>query len=283
MGWRFRRSVKIAPGIRLNVGSRSASVRFGPKGLGYTVGTKGSRVSASIPGTGISYSQKLPSAQPSRLYAVPSFPNGNNQARPSRTGAIVWLLLIGVMLGWCVSRNRDLSTSTTLSVPPTVPEVTQNAQPSEAVGMPKPAAPVPLLNKPMEPRVWLYTKAAVRLRAAPSTDAQIVMTVPSGAKVSALSTDGQWHYVKYGSRNGWMHGNFLDEGAPATPTQKRVAKEVTPFTAPPARARSNMGQPAREPVVGRCDCPYDRMRNGRRCGGNSAYSKPGGRNPVCYL
>ncbi|RWK45425.1 MAG: SH3 domain-containing protein, partial [Mesorhizobium sp.] len=31
---------------------------------------------------------------------------------------------------------------------------------------------------------------------------------------------------------------------------------------------------------GRCDCPYDLMRNGRLCGGRSAYSKPGGRSPV---
>lgn len=33
---------------------------------------------------------------------------------------------------------------------------------------------------------------------------------------------------------------------------------------------------------GRCPCPYNTMRNGRRCGGNSAYSKPGGASPLCY-
>lgn len=31
-----------------------------------------------------------------------------------------------------------------------------------------------------------------------------------------------------------------------------------------------------------CACPDDTMRNGRRCGGNSAYSKPGGAQPLCY-
>ena len=25
------------------------------------------------------------------------------------------------------------------------------------------------------------------------------------------------------------------------------------------------------------------MRNGRRCGGNSAYSRPGGAEPLCYV
>lgn len=29
-------------------------------------------------------------------------------------------------------------------------------------------------------------------------------------------------------------------------------------------------------------CPYNLMRNGRQCGGNSAYSKPGGYEPICY-
>lgn len=33
---------------------------------------------------------------------------------------------------------------------------------------------------------------------------------------------------------------------------------------------------------GKCPCPYHTMSNGRSCGGRSAYSRPGGRAPVCY-
>lgn len=33
---------------------------------------------------------------------------------------------------------------------------------------------------------------------------------------------------------------------------------------------------------GSCPCPYNRDRAGRRCGGRSAYSRPGGRSPLCY-
>jgi len=48
MAFRFRKSIKIAPGIRLS---------FGGKGLRYSINSRtGSRVTASIPGTGISYS-----------------------------------------------------------------------------------------------------------------------------------------------------------------------------------------------------------------------------------
>ena len=33
---------------------------------------------------------------------------------------------------------------------------------------------------------------------------------------------------------------------------------------------------------GNCPCPYNSMRNGRSCGGRSAWSRPGGQSPLCY-
>jgi hypothetical protein len=33
---------------------------------------------------------------------------------------------------------------------------------------------------------------------------------------------------------------------------------------------------------GNCPCPYSKMKNGRTCGKSSAYSKPGGKSPLCY-
>jgi len=34
---------------------------------------------------------------------------------------------------------------------------------------------------------------------------------------------------------------------------------------------------------GNCPCPYSVMRNGRSCGKRSAWSKPGGASPLCYV
>jgi hypothetical protein len=55
--FRFRRSIKILPGVRWNIGKNSSSVSLGGKGLTYTTGTKGSRTTVGIPGTGLSYTQ----------------------------------------------------------------------------------------------------------------------------------------------------------------------------------------------------------------------------------
>ena len=41
--------------------------------------------------------------------------------------------------------------------------------------------------------------------------------------------------------------------------------------------------PVRESVSGSCDCPYDTDSRGRSCGRRSAYSKPGGAAPICYV
>ena len=54
--FRFRRSVKLAPGLRLNFNKNSMGLTLGPRGAHYTVNTSG-RVTTSVglPGTGLWY------------------------------------------------------------------------------------------------------------------------------------------------------------------------------------------------------------------------------------
>lgn len=60
MGFRFRKSVKLMPGVRLNLGKRGASVSLGGKGLTYNINKKGTRTTVGVPGTGVSYSSYSP-------------------------------------------------------------------------------------------------------------------------------------------------------------------------------------------------------------------------------
>lgn len=53
MGLRFRRSIRLAPGLRLNVGMKSISVSTGIRGLSYTAGSTGQLVTVSLPSTGL--------------------------------------------------------------------------------------------------------------------------------------------------------------------------------------------------------------------------------------
>jgi hypothetical protein len=53
--WRFRRSIRILPGVRLNLSRRGPSVSVGEHGVTTNVGPDGPRTSLNIPGTGLSY------------------------------------------------------------------------------------------------------------------------------------------------------------------------------------------------------------------------------------
>ena len=68
MGFRFRKSFKILPGVRMNVGRTGTSFSIGGKGLTTNISDKGIRNTIGIPGTGISYTtyEKSSGANPTR-------------------------------------------------------------------------------------------------------------------------------------------------------------------------------------------------------------------------
>jgi len=61
----YRKSFRIAPGIRINISKKGlSSVSLGGRGATLNVGSdSGSRVSVGIPGTGLSYSERLDSPE----------------------------------------------------------------------------------------------------------------------------------------------------------------------------------------------------------------------------
>lgn len=101
MGLRFRKSFKVAPGVKLNLNKKSSSVTFGGKGVHYTVSSTGKKTkSIGIPGTGLYYtetsSEKMDSDPPpfppdgsSGLNASPDNPNNKR-----KRGCLFYLLAL---------------------------------------------------------------------------------------------------------------------------------------------------------------------------------------------
>jgi hypothetical protein len=92
MGLRFRNSIKIAKGVRINIGKKGASLSLGGNGATINVGKKGARGTVGLPGTGLSYSAPLTSRGPERVRL------GNTPPQKSWAGRII----LGLMLGFIV-------------------------------------------------------------------------------------------------------------------------------------------------------------------------------------
>lgn len=57
MTLRYRRRLKVAPGVSLNLGKRGASLSVGRRGAHVTVGHGQVRETVGVPGTGLSYTK----------------------------------------------------------------------------------------------------------------------------------------------------------------------------------------------------------------------------------
>lgn len=75
------------------------------------------------------------------------------------------------------------------------------------------------------------------------------------------------------------------ELAPAAPIRQAArspAEEPSPLQLTDEAIRLLIVQRSRASYSGSCACPDNYDRAGRRCGGRSAYSRPGGASPLCY-
>ncbi|MGP1374562.1 MAG: DUF4236 domain-containing protein [Almyronema sp.] len=69
MGFRFRKSVKIAPGVKINLSKSGGSLSLGGRGATVNISSRGVRSTYSIPGTGISYVKQTSSGSNTRSSA----------------------------------------------------------------------------------------------------------------------------------------------------------------------------------------------------------------------
>jgi Protein of unknown function (DUF4236) len=100
MGFRFRRRIKLLPGISLNVSKSGISTSIGGRGAHITVGHGKVRETVGLPGTGISYSH----VEPTHRAAEPS--SAAPASKPSATRGLGWLLLLCVFLAWVLINRR---------------------------------------------------------------------------------------------------------------------------------------------------------------------------------
>jgi Protein of unknown function (DUF4236) len=120
MGFRFRRSIKILPGIRLNFGKRGISASIGVRGAHVTYGPTGTRTTVGLPGSGLSYTyldkrhRAVPGPTDAAPPADPSAPQG------SAGRGLLWIGLIVIAIVVAIGRMTSPAPAQVSTPPQTV-------------------------------------------------------------------------------------------------------------------------------------------------------------------
>lgn len=113
MGFRYRKTKSVAPGVKVNLNKKSASVRFGGKGVGVTLNTNGKKTqSIGIPDTGLSYTQS-------------SGGGSSNSGNSSRHGCLISVIVvvlvlsifIAILFSNCKKQSPDFTGMDVFSIP----------------------------------------------------------------------------------------------------------------------------------------------------------------------
>jgi hypothetical protein len=185
MGLRFHRVFSILPGIRLNVSKSGLSTSVGPRGADVNIGRQGITTNAGIPGTGLSYRQKMGS-------------------RGSKLGI---LALVGA-IGFAAVKNADkiiaffhphaASTSATASHRAASAAATQN---------------IVQTAKPVTGARYVH-RGGSDLRELPKTSAKVLKKEPKGQQVQLIAISGAWAEVRDGNLTGWMRASVIGTAPP---------------------------------------------------------------------
>lgn len=187
----------------------------------------------------------------------------------------MWALIAFLFIGWLIGdddKNQAPRTSTNVS---TTPTTTHTAKPSIQNKAKVTHQSKTTIDAPKIKETFLYVDASrLNVRNGPGKNNKQIWTLKRDQRVATYQKEGDWVFVRGERFRGWVHGGYL------TPN-KAQPKQNKPQISDSQIAKQLI---ARSIVLyrGSCPCPYNRTRSGRRCGGNSAYSRPGGASPLCY-
>ena len=177
MAFRFRRSLRLFPGVRLNFSKSGVSASVGVRGATLNLGQRGARATVGLPGTGLSYTTPLTGQTPVE--------HGDGGPVPATRGGAGWVLagLLAAILALVgLSRIGGPSTSAT------------------------PAATA----RPAQPLVALTVAPhALNCRAAPAPTARLVRKLPHGTTVSIGERSGDWISVIWAGEPCWALARYL--------------------------------------------------------------------------
>src|SRR5581483_10675310 len=173
--------------LRLNLSKGGLSTSLGPRGADINIGRHGMTTNAGIPGTGLSYRQKV--GKPGSWLGIAMFVAALGFAAAKYTG------VIGALFGGAHNNNGSVVSSILPHSGSTAANNVESAA-TAATG------------------IRYVHRGNSNLREAPSNSARTLKKEPKGAKVTLLAVSDKWSKVQDGGTVGWMRTSVLGEAPP---------------------------------------------------------------------
>lgn len=255
MGFRFRKSVKIIPGVRLNFSKSGISTSIGGPGATVNLSNRGTRHTLGIPGSGLSYSTFASRNSEGSGNTPTAGSTSNNLA--SGCGCFSLIIAALVVVGQCSQPDGATAPSQAsdkASTNPTTPADTKE-EPSGAALFYDPGDTV------------YITASALNGRAAPSSNGPILTKLSRGSSARVIDRSGKWLKVAAGATAVWIASSHVSSSRPSAPQPLYSS------------TRSKSGNRSSGSYYGgSCPCSGSRVcigpRGGRYCitsGGNKRY------------
>jgi hypothetical protein len=123
MGFRFRRSVKLFPGLRLNFGKRGISASIGVRGAHVTYGPTGTRTTVGLPGTGLSYTHLEKPHREAPILTAAEPLSDSSAPQGSALRGVLWTGLIVIAIVVAIGRMTSPAPAQVSTPPQTVAQI----------------------------------------------------------------------------------------------------------------------------------------------------------------
>jgi hypothetical protein len=219
MGWRFHRVLNVIPGlVRLNVSKSGVSTSLGPRGADVNIGPHGATTNAGIPGTGLSYRQKLGVAHGSGI-GVGLFIAALAFAGWRYFGGEAHLPALPSLPAQTASDTDDDSGG--------IPTVTRASHPRAAHKHNDDAnagADVITAAKPASGTMFVHRNNS-DLRGKPSISSPAIKKLAKGEQVTLLAVSDKWSEIQDGATKGWERSSIIKDTPPGMkkPRKKKSA------------------------------------------------------------
>lgn len=188
MGFRFRKSIKVLPGIRLNFSKSGISTSFGGPGASINVSKRGTRRTVGLPGSGVSYS---------------AFTPANNRPAPADVPEKSSKITVGC--GWMLAGVLGLAL---------IAQVASHRVPSHDPNLP-PASGAALQYE--NGQTVYVTASALNAREGPSINSNIAASLPTGSQATILDRSGEWLKIVQGGAMLWIAAKHVSNTKPDLP------------------------------------------------------------------